>query len=83
MHKTSICIHKTSIFIYKYHLVKKKKPKKKLRAKSHDLDREPVKPLTRTRETPTRKTWGRGLTGTGTGWPGIPQGYPWYSLLSG
>ena len=29
---------------------------------------------------PTRKTWGKGLTGTGTGWPGIPQGYPWYSL---
>ena len=42
-----------------------------------------VKPLTRTRRTPTRKTWGRGLTGTGTGWPGIPQGYPWYSLESG
>ena len=40
-----------------------------------------VKPLTRTRRTPTRKTWGRGSTGTGTGWPGIPQGYPWYSLL--
>ena len=39
-----------------------------------------VKPLTRTRETPTRKTWGRGSMGTGTGWPGIPQGYPWYSL---
>ena len=39
-----------------------------------------VKPLNRTRRTPTRKTWGRGLTGTGTGWPGIPQGYPWYSL---
>ena len=56
-----MCIHKTSIFIYKYHLVKKKKAKKKLRAKSHDLDREPVKPLTRTRETPTRKTWGRGI----------------------
>ena len=40
----------------------------------------PVKPQTHTCETPTRKTWGRGLTGTGTGWPGIPQGYPWYSL---
>ena len=38
------------------------------------------KPLTRTRRTPTRKTWGRGSTGTGMGWPGIPQGYPWYSL---
>ena len=35
-----------------------------------------------TRETPTRKTWGKGLTGTGTGWPGIPQGYPWYSLVA-
>ena len=58
----------------------KKKAKKKLCVKSHDLDREPMKPLTRTRETPTRKTWGRGLTGTGTGWPGLPQGYPWYSL---
>ena len=58
----------------------KKKAKKKLRAKSHDLDREPVKPLTRTRKTLTRKTWGRGLTGTGTGWPGIPQGYLCYSL---
>jgi hypothetical protein len=22
------------------------------------------------------------LTGTGPGWPGIPQGYPWYSLLT-
>ena len=41
---------------------------------------KPAKPLTRTHETPTRKMWGKGLTGTGTGWPGIPQGYPWYSL---
>ena len=41
-----------------------------------------VKPLTRTRtrKTPTRKMWGKGFRGTGTGWPGIPQGYPWYSL---
>ena len=37
-----------------------------------------VKPLTRTRETPTRKMWGRGLTSTG--WPGLPQGYLCYSL---
>ena len=42
---------------------------------------KPAKPLTRTHETPTRKTWGKGLTGMGTGWPGIPQGYPWYSLF--
>ena len=25
---------------------------------------------------------GRGCWGTGPGWPGIPQGYPWYSLLA-
>ena len=37
-----------------------------------------MKPLTRTCETPTRKKWGSDLTGTG--WPGIPQGYPCYSL---
>ena len=42
---------------------------------------KPVKPQTRTRENRTRKMWGKGLTGTGTGWPGIPQGYPWYSLV--
>ena len=41
---------------------------------------KPMKPQTHTRETPTRKAWGRGLTGMGTGWPGIPQGYPWYSI---
>ena len=40
-----------------------------------------AKPLTCTRETPTRKMWGKSLTGMGTGWPGIPQGYPWYSLI--
>ena len=34
------------------------------------------------RETPTHKMWGRGFRGTGTGWPGIPQGYPWYSLAA-
>ena len=39
-----------------------------------------VKPLTRTRWTPTHKTWDRSSTGTGTGWPAIPQGYLWYSL---
>ena len=33
-----------------------------------------VKPLTRTCKTPTRNMWG-------TGWPRIPQGYPWYSLM--
>ena len=42
---------------------------------------KPVKPQTRTRENRTRKMWGKGLTGTGTGWPGIPQGYPWYTLI--
>ena len=36
-----------------------------------------VKPLTH-----TRKMWGTGFRGTGTGWPGIPQGYLWYSLVS-
>ena len=41
-----------------------------------------VKPLTRTRKSPTRKMWGTGFRGTGMGWPGIPQGYPWYSLTT-
>ena len=34
-----------------------------------------------TRKTSTCKMWGTGFRGTGTGWPGILQGYPWYSLL--
>ena len=50
--------------------------------KTPETSKQPVKtvkPLTR--KTPTRKMWATGFRGTGTGWPGIPQGYPWYSLL--
>ena len=40
------------------------------------------KPVTRTRENPYpwQRVWV--FAGTGPGWPGIPQGYPWYSLIN-
>ena len=39
------------------------------------------KPVTRTRENPHPWTRVGVSAGTGTGWPGIPQGYPCYSLI--
>ena len=37
---------------------------------------KPAEPLTRTLETPTRKTWGKGLTGTGLGLHGFHGSFP-------
>ena len=39
------------------------------------------KPVTRTSDNPHPWTRVGVSAGTGTGWPGIPQGYPCYSLL--